>query len=97
MRSRKKKKSFTAVCSPQDPLLCVQTAAGRCPHDALLPAVLWNQRGERQINSHSAFFECLSLTLLQSNQNSGSTRWQANRGFMKARTVCAHQQGMDQK
>lgn len=53
---QKKNKSFTAVCSPQDPLLCVQTAAGRCPHDALLPAVLWNQRGERQINSHSAFF-----------------------------------------
>lgn len=54
--------SLTALCSLQDLLLCVQTAAACCHHDAPLPTVLWNQCSEWQIYFNSAF-GCLSFSL----------------------------------
>lgn len=41
--------SVCLFCLVQDRLLCVQTAAACCPHDAPLPAVIWNQCSEWQI------------------------------------------------
>lgn len=41
--------SVCLFCLVQDWLLCVQTAAACCPHDAPLPTVIWNQCSEWQI------------------------------------------------
>lgn len=55
--------AFAFLYSLVDPLLCVQTAAVCCPHDAPLSTVVWHQCSEWRIHLNSAF-SCLSFSLL---------------------------------